>query len=170
MTKRIISVTACAITISVAAVGAISAQTAPSPAQPPREQTDLDWAKDVTALAIAPDGTWGTATEATPAQALAKAIANCKRKYRQELGCGYRSTFIREGWSLVLRCGGENIIVAAKTLDGVERAAVNSELTLRRDYKPDMPPCIRVVSIDPHGRVIGPDAARLPRLVRDQTP
>ena len=95
---------------------------------------------------------------------------NCKSKYRRELGCGYRSTFIREGWSLVLRCGDENIIVAAKTLHAAEQAAVNSELTLRRDYKPEMPPCTRIVSVKPDGRVIAPDVAGLPRFVNDRTP
>jgi hypothetical protein len=105
-----------------------------------------------------------------PGPALAKAIANCKSKYRDKIGCGYRSTFIREGWSLVLRCGRENIIVAEKTLDAAEQAAVDSELALRRDYKPDMPPCTRVVSVKPDGRVIAPNVAGLPGFVRDRTP
>ena len=52
-----------------------------------------DWMKDVTALVIAPDGTWGTATEPFAGPALGKAIASCRSKYRKEIGCGYRSTF-----------------------------------------------------------------------------
>jgi hypothetical protein len=158
----------CAIIISVASTGAGSAQTALSPNPPRQVQTNDDWAKDVTALVIAPDGTWGAATEPFPGPALGKAIANCKSKYHHEIGCGYRSTFIRAGWSLALRCGKENIIVAEKTLDAAEQAAIDAELRLRRDYKPDMPPCVRVVSVDPDGRIIAPDVAHLLEFVMDQ--
>ena len=168
MRERIMQAAACAISISVAAVGVSYAQTALSPNAPPLGWTDAEWTKDVTVLVIAPDGTWGTATELTAGEALAKAIANCKSKYRHEIGCGYRSTFIRAGWSLAMRCGEENIIVAAKTLRAAEQAAVDSELNLRRDYKPDMPPCVRVVSIDPDGVIIAPDVGHLLRFVRDR--
>ena len=123
----------------------------------------------MTALVIAPDGTWGTATEPRVNEALGKAIANCKSKYPHEIGCGYRSTFIREGWSLVLRCGRENIIVAENTLDAAEQAAINSEFRLRRDYKPDMPPCIRVTTVKPDGGIIAPDVAHLLLFVMDRT-
>jgi len=166
MTKRVIAAAACAIGISIGAVSAISAQTT-SRSQLLFARADLDWAKDVTALVIAPDGTWGMATEPSVGRALANAISDCKSKYRQEIGCGYRSTIIREGWSLALRCGRENIIVAEKTLHAAEQAAIDSELRLRRDYKPDMPPCVRVVSVDPDGRIIAPNATRLLQFVMD---
>jgi hypothetical protein len=159
MTKRILRATVCAVGICVAAVGTAAAQSATSP----------QWAKDVTALAIAPDGTWGTATEPSVGEALGKAIAHCKSKYRHEIGCGHRSTLIREGWSLAMRCGQENIIVAEKTLQAAEQAAIDSELRLRRDYKPNMPPCVRVVSVDPDGRIIAPDVAHLLQFVVDRS-
>ena len=165
--RRLIQATACAIGISMVGVSASSAQQASSPNPPLQAQSNDEWAKEVTALVIAPDGTWGTATEPYPGPALGKAIANCKSKYQHEIGCGHRSTFIREGWSLVLRCGRENIIVAEKTLDAAEQAAVDSELRLRRDYKPDMPPCVRVVSVTPDGRIIAPNVAGRPRLAEE---
>ena len=165
--RRLIQATACAIGISMVGVSASSAQPAWSPNPPLQAQSNDEWAKEVTALVIAPDGTWGTATEPYPGPALGKAIANCKSKYQHEIGCGHRSTFIREGWSLVLRCGRENIIVAEKTLDAAEQAAVDSELRLRRDYKPDMPPCVRVVSVTPDGRIIAPNVAGRPRLAEE---
>jgi hypothetical protein len=168
MRERIMQATACAISIGVAAVGAGSAQTALSPNPPLLAQTNAEWTKDVTVLVIAPDGTWGTATEPSIGRALAKAIANCKSKYRHEIGCGYRSTSIRAGWSLAMRCGQENIIVAAKILHAAEQAAVDSELNLRRGYKPDMPPCVRVVSVDPDGGIIAPDVVHLLRFVMDR--
>jgi hypothetical protein len=168
MKGRILQATACAISISVATVGASAAQTASSRNPPLLAQANAEWTKDVTVLVIAPDGTWGTATEPFFNEALAKAIANCKSNYRHEIGCGYRSTSVRAGWSLVLRCGQENLIVAAKTLHAAEQAAVNSELNLRRDYYPDMPPCVRVVSVDPDGGIIAPDVVHLLRFVRDR--
>ena len=129
---------------------------------------DNDWMKDVTALVIAPDGTWGTATEPFAGPALGKAIASCKSKYRKEIGCGYRSTLIREGWSIALRCGGQNILVAAKTLHAADHAAVNSELDLRLNYRPNMPDCVRLVSVGPDGRVIDPEAVDLLRFVGEE--
>ena len=168
MAERIMQAMACAISISIAAVGASSGQPALSPNTPLLEQTSFEWTKDVTALVIAPDGSWGTATEPLVGTALAKAIANCKSKYLRDIGCGYRSTFIRAGWSLALRCGRESIIVAAKTLHAAEQAAIDSELDLRRNYHPDMPPCVRVVSVDPVGAIIAPDAMQLLRFVMDR--
>ena len=170
MNNRIMQATACAIGISLAAVAASSAQTALFANPTPVAQTEAEWAKDVTALAIAPDGSWGTATDASFDQALARAIAHCRSKYRHAIGCGYRSTSIRAGWSLAIRCGQDNIIVAARTLHAAEQAAVDSELHLRRDYRPDLPPCVRMVSVDPNGGIIAPDVVPLLRLVMERGP
>src|SRR3954447_11332911 len=126
MRERILRAAACAISISVAGVSASSAQTALSPTPPLPTHTNAEWAKDVTVLAIAPDGTWGVATEPFVHQAFAKAIAHCESKYRHQIGCGYRTTSIRAGWILVMRCGGENIVASAKTLPLTEQAAIDS--------------------------------------------
>jgi hypothetical protein len=148
-----------------AAVATSSAETVLPVSKALSEQTDNDWMKEVTALVIAPDGTWGTATEPFAGPALGKAIASCKSKYGKEIGCGYQSTFIREGWSIAFRCGGHNFLAAAKTLHAAEQAAVKSELNLRRDYRPDMPPCVRVVSVGPDGRVIDRQVVDLVQVV-----
>lgn len=149
----------CVVCISIGGAGTSTAQTAKAPRSPILLQTNAEWAKDVTALVIAPDGTWGTATKPHIGQALAKAIADCKSKYTRNVGCGYRSTFVRAGWSLGIRCGQVNIIVAEKTLAAAEMAAVASESNQRRDYHPNMPPCVRMVMVDPAGRLIVPDAS-----------
>ncbi len=148
--------TVCAICISIVAAGASSAQTALTPNPPILAKTKAEWAKDVTALVIAPDGTWGTATEPFSGKALGKAIADCKSKYSGKIGCGYRSAFVREGWSLGIRCGQINIIAAEKSLLAAEQTAIKSEFIQRRDYHPNMPPCVRVVTVDPDGKVIPP--------------
>lgn len=156
------------IGISIAAVSASFAQTVLSETSPVMAQADAEWAEDVTVLVIAPDGAWGTATEPFVDEAVAKAIASCNSKYRHDIGCGYRSTAIRAGWSLVKRCGRENIIVAAKTLEAAKQAAVDSELRLRRDYRPDMPLCVHVVSVDPDGRITVPDVVQLLQSIVDR--
>jgi hypothetical protein len=160
--------TVCAICISIAAAGASSAQTALTPSPPILAQPKAEWAKDFTALVIAPDGTWGTATEPYSGQALTKAIANCKSKYDKKIGCGYQSTLVREGWSLGLRCGQVNIIVAEKTLLAAETTAVEYEFNRRRDYHPDMPPCVRVVMVDPDGRVTASNVSHVFQLSTKQ--
>jgi len=167
MRKCIIQTVACTI-ISLVAIGGSFAQTALSPNTSLLAQTSVERTEHVTVLVMAPDGAWGTATELLSNQAHAKAIADCKSKHRSEMGCGYRSTAIRAGWSIALRCGGKNILVAAKTSHAAEQAAIDSELRLRRDYAPGMPPCVRVVSVDPHGDIIAPDVGRLLRFVTDQ--
>lgn len=173
MRKHIMQAVAFAFGISIAAADASSAQPVlfsnPAPNLRPPAHTDSNWSKEVTVLAIAPDGSWGTATAPFINEAIGRAIANCKTKYRGEIGCGYRFTSIRAGWSFALRCGQENILVAEKTLQAAEQAAVNSELRLRRDYYPDMPPCVRVVSVDPDGRIIAPDVVDLLRFVMHST-
>ena len=110
-----------------------------------------DWSLPWTALTIAPDGSWGVATEDYSHQAIAGAIANCKRMYKKEIGCGYQTRLTQAGWSLALRCGDENIIVAEKILAEAVQAADVREKILRQDYRPDMPTCMHVLTVDPQG-------------------
>jgi len=105
-------------------------------------------------LTIAPDGTWGVGTDAVTSRAIGLAIADCKRKYERAIGCGHRMTTIRAGWSLALRCGNENIIVAEKVLIDAEESARRQEHDLRTRYVPNMPACARTVTVDPIGNVI----------------
>ena len=115
-----------------------------------------DWMHDVTVLTMAPDGAWGVATEPALNRAIAGAISNCRAKSGADLGCGAYFSTVRAGWSLGIRCGGENIIVAERVLADAERSASRREVDLRTNYVPDMPPCNRVVTVDPSGRIIAP--------------
>lgn len=107
-----------------------------------------------TVLTMAPDGSWGAATSLSTNRAIAGAIVNCKTMSQSEIGCGANFTAIRAGWSLGIRCGRENIIMAAKTLADAEQAAVNREIELRQLYVPDMSSCQRVVTVDPQGAIV----------------
>jgi hypothetical protein len=107
-----------------------------------------------TILTMAPDGAWGTATEIDTNVAIKNAIANCKKMHKERIGCGYMLTAIQGGWSLAIRCGSENIIVAQRTLADAEKAALNREIELREAYRRDMPACRRLAIVDPHGKIV----------------
>ena len=136
---------------------------------PPTASTDIDWwQKDLTVVAIAPDGTWGAATDPITGRAIANAMADCKNKYQSKIGCGSQMTFVRGGWSIGKRCGDRNIFVAEETLAKAEQATINRVTELRKVYAPDMPPCVRVMSVDPNGNVVAPDVAALLRIVTER--
>jgi hypothetical protein len=120
--------------------------------------TPADADDDWTVLTMAPDGSWGAATSFSINRAIAFAIANCKIAYQREIGCGAIFTSIQAGWSLGIRCGRENIVVAEKTLAGAEQAATRREAERRQLYVPDMPSCRRVVTVDSNGTIIVPHA------------
>jgi len=111
---------------------------------------DHDW----TVVTMAPDGSWGAATEPSVGQALAKAIGNCKAMSRTEIGCGAQSRAMQAGWILATRCGDRNIVVAERLLADAEQATRKREIDLRQFYAPDMPPCRRVLTVNPRGAVV----------------
>jgi hypothetical protein len=155
--SRVVRTIACALALGVSVVGAAVAQTASPLAD--------DDSAPLTVLTMAPDGAWGAGSAPTTGAAIAAAVAGCRRSSGKGLGCGAYSTAIRGGWSLGIQCGGQNILASAKTLVEAEQAAIDREVELRRFYLPEMPPCIRVVSVDPSGAVIAPDATDFLRLV-----
>ena len=91
------------------------------------------------------------ATDDYSYQAITGAIANCKRMYKKEIGCGYQTRLTQAGWSLALRCGDENIIVAEKLLAEAVQAADDRETILRQEHRPDMPACMHVLTVNPQG-------------------
>jgi len=151
MFRRTIQSLPCALLIGLATLSAASGQPSRT-AQAPITLSQDYW----TVLTMAPDGAWGTATDFLMNQAIAGAIANCKTKSQSALGCGARYTTIQSGWSIALRCGGENILAAERSLAEAEHVATQRELDLRREHVPDMPPCMHVVIVDPNGIAIAP--------------
>jgi hypothetical protein len=109
---------------------------------------------DWTVVTMAPDGSWGSATEPSVGQALAKAIRSCKSMSGREIGCGAQSRTIQGGWILAARCGDRNIVVAERRLADAERAALKRETDLREHYARGMPPCRRVLTVNPRGGVM----------------
>jgi hypothetical protein len=110
--------------------------------------------EDWTVVTMAPDGAWGSATEPSVGQALARAIGNCKVMSGTKIGCGAQFRAIQAGWIVANRCGDRNILVAERRLADAERAARERETDLRQHYAQDMPPCRRVLTVNPRGRVV----------------
>jgi hypothetical protein len=109
---------------------------------------------DWTVVTMAPDGSWGSATELSVNQALVKAIGNCKAMYETKLGCGAQFRAIQAGWIVATRCGDRNIVVAERRLADAEQAVRRRETDLREHYAPDLPPCRRVLTLNPRGGVM----------------
>ena len=110
----------------------------------------------VTVLTLASDGAWGTATEYPTGRAIALAIRDCKAMSRRVLGCGAKFTTVRAGWSVAVLCGDETIIAAATQLADAEHMAIKRENELREVYRRNMPPCVRVATVNPNGVVVTP--------------
>jgi hypothetical protein len=109
-----------------------------------------------TVLTLAPDGSWGTATDSNTAWAIAGAIRDCKAMSRRVTSCGAKFTTVFKGWSLAVLCGDETIIAAASQRAEAERKAIAREAELRLVYHRDMPPCVRVAIVGPDGVVVAP--------------
>ena len=156
MTRRTLLSTA-ATPIKLAGLGLILWMTSPGHAI----DDDRNTVHPMTILTLSRSGAWGTATDYMVSQAIASAIRACKAMSNvPPSDCGAKFTSIFVGWSVGVLCGDETIIAAADRLEDAERAAADREKELRVVYQRNMPPCARVVTIDPHGRsVVAPGQA-----------
>ena len=153
MLERIFLGIVCSIAVAASTLDTSFSQSTSRQQQPPAIE---EWARDFTVLTMAADGAWGTATDPRVNRAIYLAISNCKAMSKLKLGCGAYQTTVRGGWSLGIRCGSENIIKADRVLAEAERQARKREADLREFYAPNMPPCVRVVTIDPNGDIVAP--------------
>jgi hypothetical protein len=149
MVGQVILGIACALGLTMGTINASMAQ--PASAQPPAIER---WADDFTVLTMAPDGAWGTGTDAHVNGAINRAINSCREMSSKQIGCGAYMTTVRGGWSLGIRCGEETILVAERDLAEAERAALVREAELRYTYARNMPPCRRIVTVDPNGNAL----------------
>ncbi len=117
---------------------------------------EQDGYPDRTVLTLAPDGSWGTATDSDTGRAIAAAIRDCKAMSRRANSCGAKFTTVFRGWSLAVLCGNETIIAAARLQAEAERMAIAREAELRLVYRRDMPLCVRVATVGPDGAVVAP--------------
>jgi hypothetical protein len=122
----------------------------------PGYAVDNEWQHDWTVLMVASNGAWGVATHPNINRAIALALRDCRAMSNGPNDCGAKSATVRVGWSVGILCGDQTIIVAAKQLADAERNAMDRETELRRVYRPNMPPCTHVVTVNPHGVVGAP--------------
>jgi len=132
----------------------VASAVSPAFTQSTSEQYDVSASDGIwNVLTMAPDGSWGAATESMSSRGIENAVAECRFKYGKEIGCGGYILEFQRGWVLGVRCGNENILAAARELADAERLALWRENQLRTVYARNLPPCGRVVTIDPRGAV-----------------
>ena len=109
---------------------------------------------DWTVVTLARDGSWGVAIAGTQGQALAAAIRDCREMASGLTDCGAQFVTTRGGWVVAKLCRDHRIIVAAPTPEAAEQAALFREIDLKELYVPDLPPCRRVLTVDPRGTAV----------------
>jgi hypothetical protein len=68
--------------------------------------------------------------------------------------CGAQFITTRGGWVVANLCGDHKIIADADTREAAEHTAFIRETDVRRFYVSDMPPCRRILTMDPRGVVL----------------
>jgi hypothetical protein len=111
--------------------------------------SDHDW----TVLTVARDGTWGVGTGSTQSQAIADAIGFCRAVARSS-DCGAQFVATRGGWLIANICGDHKVISSGSSLVDAELEGLNREISLQLLYVRDLPPCNRVVTVDPSGSIV----------------
>ena len=114
------------------------------------------WDNDWTAVTLARDGSWGLGNERSQPEAIATAICNCRTVSGPQSDCGAQFTTANGGWTVASICGHHKIIATGINLAHAEQEAFNREIDLQHFYVPDLPPCRRVVTVDPAGVNIPP--------------
>jgi hypothetical protein len=117
-----------------------------------------DWDQDWTVVTMAHNGSWGIGTHRHVTSALASAISDCRAMSTTTSDCGAESVSSRGGLVLGLRCGDYIILASARDLKEAETAALNREIDLKELYVPDLPPCRRVLTVNPYGVATAADA------------
>lgn len=106
-----------------------------------------------TVLTVAHNGAWGLSTARTQGEAIAGALRQCEARSPDPGDCGAELVAYRVGWALAIRCGDHRIMVSADDLDEAEAAADERIAALKLTYASGLPPCRRLLTVDPAGTV-----------------
>jgi hypothetical protein len=109
--------------------------------------------EDWTVVTLSRNGAWGVASASSQPVAMAAAITSCRVMASATSECGAQFRAARGEWDL---CGSHKVIAVGRSLDDAEREALNFEISLQLVYAPDLPPCKRVVTVDPNCAVVRP--------------
>jgi hypothetical protein len=133
-------------TIHVLALGLAVSHAAPRPAfaQAP---SDAQW----TVLTVSRDGAWGVATAPSQGEAVDGAWQQCRSKASEDNDCGAELLAYRRGWSVGILCGVHRVLATAQTFAEIEHTVERRLRSLKEHH--DLPPCRRVLTVDPFGAV-----------------
>jgi hypothetical protein len=112
--------------------------------------------EDWTVVTLSRNGAWGVASASSQPVAMAAAITSCRVMASATSECGAQFRAARGEWVIANLCGSHKVIAVGRSLDDAEREALNFEISLQLVYAPDLPPCKRVVTVDPNGAVVRP--------------
>ena len=85
-----------------------------------------------------------------------RCVASCRAMGNVSSDCGAQFRAARGEWVVANLCGTHRIIAAGRSLEDAERQALRSEISLQLVYVSDLPPCKRVVTVNPSGAVVRP--------------
>jgi hypothetical protein len=117
---------------------------------------DPEW----TVLTVAHNGAWGVSTARSQGEAIAGALRQCQARSPEPADCGAELIAYKVGWALAILCGDRRVVVSAGSLDEAEQAAYERIAALKRACPTGLPPCHRLLTVDPAGAVTtatGPD-------------
>jgi hypothetical protein len=112
--------------------------------------SNLDW----TVVTLAQDGSWGVASKGGQPQAIADAITACRAMTGASNDCGAHLTAVRGDWVIANLCGDRKVLATGSSLADAEQEALYREISLQLHYVPDLPPCKRIVTVDPNGSIV----------------
>ena len=114
----------------------------------------LAWDHHWTVVTLARGGSWGIASDSSQSQAIAEAIRFCREMAGPPGDCGAQFMAARNGWIIANLCGDHKVIATGSSLTNAEQEALNREISLQLSYVPDLPPCKRIVTVDPIGAIV----------------
>jgi hypothetical protein len=109
---------------------------------------------DWTVVTLAQDGSWGVASNGRQPQAIADAIKACRAMAGSSSDCGAQLTAVRGDWVIANLCGDHKVLATGSSLTDAEQQALYREISLQLHYVPDLPPCKRMVTVDPSGAIV----------------
>jgi hypothetical protein len=68
--------------------------------------------------------------------------------------CGAQFVAARGDWVVANLCGDSKILATGSSLFEAEQEAVYREISLQLHYVTELPPCRRVVTVDPSGAIV----------------
>jgi hypothetical protein len=113
-------------------------------------ESDAEW----TVLTVAHNGAWGLSTARSQGEAIAGALRQCQSRSPDPADCGAELVAYRIGWGLAILCGDHRVVVSADDLAAAEAAAYERIAALKQSYASGLPPCRRLVTVDPAGAVM----------------